>query len=146
MSTITNYAKLFLVYIFVFSTTIAQASSQENSPYTELESIGHQLFTRIAASQQELKKLPQYMRVIVEEELMPSIDDKYVAYKLLGKHLSKVSKEQRKEFSASIRHYLIKTYATALNQYKNQQVIFEPAKPTNGKRVIAVNTKVIEKD
>ena len=80
------------------------------------------------------------MRDIVEEELMPSIDYKYAAFKVLGKNLTKMTKEQREKFIVSMRSYLVRTYAIALKQYKNQRVTFEPIKPTNGARIIGVET------
>ena len=84
------------------------------------------------------------MNVIVQEELMPSIDYKYAAYRILGKHLKKTTKDQREKFAISMRSYLARTYATALKQYKNQQVIFEPAKSTKGKRIVAIKTQIVD--
>ena len=140
-----HYHYILLIIITLVINT-AQASSQEMSPYIVLENTGNQLFARISSSQSEINKFPEYMRVIIEEELMPSIDYKYAAYKILGKHLSKTTKDQRAAFVESVRSYLIRTYATALTQYKNQHVIFEPQKPTNGKRIVAINTKIIDND
>jgi phospholipid transport system substrate-binding protein len=113
------------------------------SPYSVLESIGNKLFSRIAANQQEIKKFPQLMQIIVDEELMPSIDYRYASYRILGKHLRKTTKEQRTKFVDSMRHNLARTYANALMQYHNQQVIFEPEKPVNGKKIVAVKTQII---
>lgn len=84
------------------------------------------------------------MNVIVQEELMPTIDYKYAAYKILGKHLKKTTKEQRAKFALSMRSYLARTYATALKQYKNQQVIFEQEKSTKGKRIVAIRAQIID--
>lgn len=114
------------------------------SPYTVLESVGNKLFSRIAANQQEIKKFPPIMEKIVEEELMPSIDYRYASYRILGKHLRKTNKEQRAKFVESMRRNLARTYANALMQYKNQQVIFEPEKATNGKKIVAVKTQIID--
>lgn len=114
------------------------------SPYSVLESIGNKLFNRIAANQQEIKKFPQLMQIIVDEELMPSIDYRYASYRILGKHLRKTTKEQRAKFVGSMRHNLARTYANALMQYHNQQVIFEPEKPVNGKKIVAVKTQIID--
>lgn len=115
-----------------------------SSPYLVLESTGNKLFNRIASNHQEIEKFPDVLRVIVEEELMPAIDYKYAAYRMLGKHLSKTTKEQRAQFVESIKHYLIRTYANALTQYKDQTVLFEKVKPTNGRSIIAIKTVIID--
>jgi len=109
-----------------------------------LEDIGTKLFSRIAANQQEIKKFPALMQVIVEEELMPSIDYRYASYRILGKNLRTTNKEQRLQFVDSMRNYLARTYATALMQYKNQQVIFEPEKSFEGKKIVAIKMQIVD--
>lgn len=141
--------KLSILLLLVTAISVPQVSAAENlaipaSPYNVLESIGNKLFGRIAANQQEIKKFPQLMQVIVEEELMPSIDYRYASYRILGKHLRKTSKDQRAKFVDSMRSNLARTYANALIQYNNQQVVFEPEKPINGKKIVAVKTQIID--
>jgi phospholipid transport system substrate-binding protein len=114
------------------------------SPYIVLENVGNKLFSRIAANQQEIKKFPSLMETIVEEELMPSIDYQYASYRILGKHLRKTNKEQRAKFVKSMRRNFARTYANALMQYHNQQVIFESEKPVVGKKIVAVKTQIID--
>ena len=140
-------------HLFVFITILLTSSltsfysnalSIENSPYTVIAETGQRLFSRIAKDQESLKKFPELMRDIVEEELMPSIDYKYAAFKVLGKNLSKMTKKQREKFTISMRSYLVRTYAIALKKYKSQHVEFEPNKPTKGARIIGVNTIISE--
>jgi len=137
-------ARTLLALLLLNSLSAQSAEISKPSPYAVLADVGNQLFTRIAANQQEIKKFPKLMNVIVEEELMPAIDYKYAAYRILGKHLKKTSKEQRAKFVNSMRSYLASTYANALKQYKNQQVIFESEKPIKGKRIVAVKTQIVD--
>ena len=132
--------------IFIFSLSVSTVAATEltsDSPYIVLKTTGNQLFSRISANQEAIKKFPSLMQDIVEEELMPSIDFRYTAYRILGKHLKKTSKEQRAGFVKAIRQYLVRTYATALTKYKKQKVIFESDKPTQGKKIVAVKTQII---
>lgn len=119
------------------------ASATEVSPYIVLENTGQKLFSRIAANQKELKAFPLTMRTIVEEELMPAIDYKYASYKILGKHLRKTTVEQRNKFVESMRYSLVRTYANALLQYNNQQVVFEKDKPVTGKKMVTIDTHIL---
>ncbi len=123
---------------------LSVAHAQQSSPYQVLETTGNGLFSRIASSQQELTKFPELMRTIVEEELMPHVDYKYAAYRILGKQLKKTTDSERKKFVQSMRHYLIRTYANALTKYKNQQVIYENEKPFDNKKMVAVTAKIID--
>ncbi|MFD2166215.1 phospholipid-binding protein MlaC [Thalassotalea euphylliae] len=138
------FRKILFMSAILFQLSSAQAETV--SPYKVLENTGKGLFTRIAANQQELAKFPELMRTIVEEELMPHVDYQYAAYKILGKHIKKTTAEERKNFVKSMRHYLIRTYANALTKYTDQKVIYEQEKPTNGKKVVAISTRIVDKN
>jgi phospholipid transport system substrate-binding protein len=135
---------LFVFIAILFTTSLMSFSSNaysiENSPYTVIAETGQRLFSRIEKDQESLKKFPDLMRNIVEEELMPSIDYKYAAFKVLGKNLRTMTSDQREKFVVSMRSYLVRTYAIALKQYKDQDVSFESHKPTNGARIVGVNS------
>jgi len=133
-----------VLIVFVISIVSINSLATEVSPYKVINTVGDNLFTRIAENQQEINKFPGLMRDIVDEELMPFIDFKYAAYRILGKHLRKTTKEQRAKFVTSMRSYLVRTYANALSQYKNQQVIFEQERGLKGKKIVSVNTKIID--
>jgi len=139
---------VFIAFLIITSLTSfsSNAYSLEKSPYIVIADTGQRLFSRIAKDQESLKKFPELMRDIVEEELMPSIDYKYAAFKVLGKNLKTMSKTQREKFVVSMRSYLVRTYAIALKQYKNQKVTFEPNKPTKGARIVGVNTIITNAD
>jgi len=140
-SSIMAFLLVFTVSAFSSASSLAKAPA---SPYAVLEELGTQLFNRIAANQQEIQKFPALMQVIVKEELMPSIDYRYASYRILGKHLRNTTKEQRAMFVSSMHDYLARTYATALMQYKNQQVIFEPEKSFEGKKIVAIKMQIVD--
>jgi phospholipid transport system substrate-binding protein len=137
-------ANTMMVFLIIFSIPALSSEMVAPSPYVVLESVGDKLFSRIAANQQEIKKFPALMEDIVEEELMPSIDYRYASYRILGKHLKNTTKEQRAQFVSSMRNYLSRTYATALMQYKNQEVIFEPEKSVEGKKIVSIKTQIVD--
>lgn len=134
----------FLVASFGLTVNAAPKTSEYQSPYKVLATTGQGLFARIANNQQELERFPDLMRTIVEEELMPHVDYKYAAFKILGKQLKRTTKEQRAKFADSMRQYLIRTYATALKQYNNQQVVYQKPQPYKGKKIVSVDTKIVE--
>lgn len=139
-----NKAKVMVVFLLVYTTSAFSAEIVPISPYVVLKSIGTKLFSRIAANQQEIKKFPALMQVIVEEELMPSIDYRYASYVILGKNLRNTTKKHRAKFVTSMRKYLARTYSVALMRYKNQQVIFEHEKSVKGKKIVAIKTQIVD--
>lgn len=135
-----------ILMIILLSVSMPSLASEIStpSPYVVLENIGNKLFSRIAASQQEINKFPSLMQNIVEEELMPSVDYKYASFRILGKHLKNTNEAQRDQFVDSMRNYLSRTYATALMQYKNQQIIFEPEKSVEDKKIVGIKMQIVE--
>jgi phospholipid transport system substrate-binding protein len=140
MKSLTSLSTILLMSILLSFNSYA--TNAEISPYKVIESTGKQLFTRISNDQESLKKFPELMRNIVEEELMPSIDYKYAAFKILGKNLKKLTKAQREKFVISMRSYLVRTYATALHQYNDQKVSFESERPTNKAKIVGVDAVI----
>ena len=136
--------KLTALLIIFLAFNLQAAEQTQLSPYQEIKMVGDKLFGRIASSQQELTKFPELMREIVEKELIPSVDYKYASYKILGKHLKSSTKEQRKKFTESMRHYLVRTYANALNQYNNQKVIYEKGTVESTAKMASVNATIID--
>ncbi|MFT5635299.1 MAG: phospholipid transport system substrate-binding protein [Cognaticolwellia sp.] len=140
--------KLLVLFVLLTSfvqNSIATEATPSVSPYQVIEITGNNLFTKIANNQDALKKFPDLMRDIVEEELMPSVDYQYAAFKILGKHLRNTTKEQRVKFITAMRSYLVRTYANALVQYTNQKVLFEPAAKLNkNAKSASVDVKIID--
>lgn len=136
---------LLIILTSVVQSSIVAATTLTNSPYEVIEVTGNSLFAKIADNQASLKKFPELMRDIVEEELMPSVDYQYAAFKILGKHLRKTTKEQRESFVIAMRSYLVRTYANALTQYTNQKVLYEPAaKLKDDAKAASVDVKIID--
>lgn len=132
------------IFFLVLLTTPFSSMAVEHSPYSVLENVTSKLFSRIADNQKQIEKFPEVMRIIVNEELMPFIDYRYSAFKVLGSHLKSTSKKQREFFLKAMSHNLERTYASALMNYKNQQVLFEPEKTVEGHRIIAIKAQIIE--
>ena len=56
------------------------------------------------------------MAKVVDKFLMPNIDVKFVSYKLLGKHIKGIEREQATAFVGAVEHYLTTTYAKCINE------------------------------
>lgn len=115
----------------------AQEVSTDN-PFELIEVVGMKTFDRIKAEEALIKSNPEALRTIVREELLPYVDYRFSAFKVLGKHFKKASKDELQEFVSVFREYLITTYAVALGYYDNQTVEFAPAVPLepNDKHVV----------
>lgn len=151
--------KKFLVIAALSTLTFAQvvkaADVKLTDPNKMVRQVADNTFERITKDQSLIIKNNEHLRVIVEEELMPYIDYKYAALRVLGSEVSKVraiTDEAEKSraikdiqrFIVVFRGYLVATYAGVFTQYTSQQVEFGAPQSFKGKDVVVVKTKIIE--
>ena len=87
-----------LALFFTMLTLSFGASSEEvdkANPYKMIKEVADITFTRFANERNEIRKNPNMLKDIVREELMPYVDYKYAAFKVLGTYLKKTTKEER---------------------------------------------------
>ncbi|MEI6895432.1 MAG: ABC transporter substrate-binding protein [Colwellia sp.] len=118
----------------------------QTNPYLMIKGSAENTFKRLASEHQAIRSNPNLLKEIVREELMPYINYKYAAFKVIGRYLKKTTDAERRAFVPVFREYLITAYAQIFTLYDNQEVQFEPEKPFEGKRIIAVNTRIIMQD
>jgi phospholipid transport system substrate-binding protein len=115
----------------------------QTNPYIMVKGAAEQTFKRFASEQQAIQQNPNLLKDIVREELMPYINYKYSAFKVIGKHLKKTTDVERRAFVPVFREYLVSSYAQVFTLYDNQAVNFSPERSFEGKRIVAVNTSII---
>lgn len=130
------------VWLFFFANIAVATVPTTISAHEVLTGIGNNLFKRIREQKYLILNDPQMMSTIVEQELMPYVDHRYVAYKILGKNLKKMSKGQRTKFVIVIKKHLTRTYANVLRQYNNQKVTFEPEKNIKGRKIVSIKANI----
>ncbi|EWH08273.1 ABC transporter ATP-binding protein [Catenovulum agarivorans DS-2] len=121
----------------------ANAKANPSDPNQFLNQVGQNLFSEIKQLKLDEKQKRIALQEIIDKQLMPHIDLTYVSYKLLGKHVRKVNKQQAQQFVKAVERYLTLTYANALMSYKGQQVIFEQ----NGQveeKYATVKTRIVD--
>lgn len=117
----------------------------KTDPYKMVNEVAAITFKRFAREQNDIKKNPNLLKNIVREELMPYVDYKYSAFKVIGhQNFKNTTKEDRKAFVRVFLDYLVTSYAQVFTLYDNQTVEFEPAKKIKSQKIVAVNTRIIE--
>ena len=115
----------------------------KKDPYLMIKEVASNTFKRFAAEEQAIKANPNLLKDIVREELIPYINYKYSAFKVIGKHYKKVSKQELKAFVPVFREYLVTSYAQVFTLYDKQKIEFAPSKKFSDKRIVAVGTIII---
>ena len=82
---------------------------------------------------------------LVEEKIVPNFNFDHVCKLVLGKNFSKATKDQQDAFEREFRTLLIRTYAGALSQVKDQTVQLRPFRMSPEDTEVVVRTQVIGK-
>lgn len=116
-------------------------------PYKMMEVLADNTFSRIAKDQSKIQADPEVLRVIVNDELVPYIDSRYAALRVIGNSadLRKTPREDILAFVDAFQNYMVATYAGVFTQYRDQKVIIEPAAGgLDDQKIITVKTRVID--
>ncbi|MHA2784782.1 phospholipid-binding protein MlaC [Vibrio harveyi] len=140
------FSRLLLSFLAAFTAFgVVAAEVDKTQPYQMMKQVAEVTFERLKAEQPQIKKDPNLLKTIVEEELMPYVNDRYAALKLLGPNLKGAKREDVGEFITAFRAYLVTSYAQVLTQYTDQQIEFGPEpKLDPSKRITSVKVEIID--
>ncbi|CCQ10377.1 Uncharacterized ABC transporter, auxiliary component YrbC [Pseudoalteromonas luteoviolacea B = ATCC 29581] len=135
--------------------SVAHAKIETKDPFTMVQQVADKTFKRVKAEQAIITQDREHLRVIVEEELLPYIDYKFAAYRVLGSYIQKVrtiedpkEKQQAIEniklFIDVFQRYLVATYAGVFTQYTDQKVEFSKDRDFAGDDIAIVRTRIVE--
>ncbi|MEH6530207.1 MAG: phospholipid-binding protein MlaC [Photobacterium frigidiphilum] len=140
--------KLIRYFLFCLASLPLFASAatvDATNPYTMMAIVSQTTFDRLKAEQGKIQANPDYLRTVVKEELLPYINTRYAAYKVLGPQLKKTTKEQRNDFVDAFTDYLVASYAQVLTQYTNQDIKIEPPKAIPADRtIVSVRIDIVD--
>ena len=122
----------------------ALAAVNATDPYALVDQAAQQTFARLKADQSQVKSNPDHLRVIIREELLPYVDNRFAAYKVLGNQIKETTRAQRDAFVQVFTEYMVSSYADALAHFDKQTVKVQPGKAPGDSNITAVNVSVKE--
>ena len=119
---------------------------QYTDPFKMMEVVADKTFQRIARDQELIAEDKEYLRLIVNEELVPYIDSRYAALTVIGRsvNLRELPREEFDNFVVAFQDYMVASYAGALTYYRDQKVIIQPARPPENQSIMTIKTRVID--
>lgn len=82
-----------------------------------------------------LKDDPKHLHAIIEQLVLPHFDFRQMSQWVLGPHWRNASAEQRDAFVAQFEDLLVRTYSSALVDYRNQTVNYLPMRERSADEV-----------
>ncbi|MCG6199733.1 MlaC/ttg2D family ABC transporter substrate-binding protein [Psychromonas antarctica] len=126
----------------LFVSFTLNATINMSDPNQVMHTVSINTFARIKADQTRLQSEPDYIKVVMEEELIPYLDYKYAAYMVMGRYLGETSAAQRNEFVEAFKAYLINAYGHILLEYKQQEIDILDNKDFQDKKIISISVNI----
>jgi len=117
------YISIFAVLLFLGLPLIATANID---PQALVEQVADKTIKRLKKDRALIDKEPKYINAVIDELLIPHFDFERMARWVLGKHWRKAKPDQRQAFVGEFKSLLIRTYASSLREYSDQNIKYLP--------------------
>jgi len=117
---------LFLLNIFCFITM--QANAQTMAPDALARSVTDDVLALIRADKEILAGNQKKVLELVEAKVLPHFSFASMTQLAMGRNWRQANAEQQQRLIGEFRTLLVRTYTTALTQYKNQAVEYKPVR------------------
>jgi len=132
-----------LVVALVLCGSVPAAIVNTASPLDLVKETTDHVLSRIAGQRGELRADPGKVYNLVNEIVLPRFDFEYMSQLVLGKYWSRASVEQKSEFVMEFRELLVRTYATTLLNYADQEIDYLPLRMASEATDATVSTRVV---
>ena len=113
-----------LTCLFFFYDSVAE--NQILEPETIIKSTTEQVLERVRKDKEALKDNPGEMFHLVSDLIFPHFDFGVMSHFVLGKNWKELTEEKRQEFMDQFRKLLVRTYASALLEFSDQEISYIP--------------------
>ncbi len=138
------FKRIILATLLVVMAPLAHAAVDKTNPYSMMNEAAKNTFTRLKTEQPKIKQDPNYLRVIVREELLPFVQIKYAGALVLGRYYKDATPAQREAYFQAFGEYLQQAYGQALALYNNQTYNVQPEQPYANQDIIAIRVTIID--
>lgn len=138
------FKRIILATMLLVMAPLANAAADQTNPYSMMNEAAKNTFTRLKTEQAKIKQDPNYLRVIVREELLPFVQIKYAGALVLGRYYKEATPAQREAYFTAFGEYLQQAYGQALALYNDQSYSVQPEQSYAGKDIIAIRVTIID--
>jgi len=129
----------------VLQPALAEASVESiESPVELLERTSTQVIKILRDDHELLKNEPDRIYKVIDDYILPHLDDVTMAKLALGKNWKKATREQKLQFVEEFKNLLVRTYSKSLIEFKDQEIKYFPVKLAADAQKVSVNAEVIQ--
>lgn len=127
--------KWMLGYLFGLLIITSPAHAAED-PLALLQKVTDQVMSSLKTNREAIKHNPQKINEVVQAYIIPHVDFTEMSRWVAGRTAwGKASPASQTEFVREFKKLVVRTYATALNNYTDETIEYLPRSPSTAKRI-----------
>lgn len=130
---------LFIVWLLLAA---GGAQAVQPQPVELIRSTADHVLEQVRERKAELEKNSGGIYALVKGEVLPHFDFRIMSRGALGKHWRKATDKQKAELAQEFQELLVRTYATMLLNYADQEIEYLPFRGKPGDKRVTVSTRV----
>ncbi len=130
---------ILLTFVLGFAVSAAHAAPAPNQLVRERTD---KIISLLKVNKNTYAKDRKKLYTMVQEQVLPYFDFRAMSRLVLGKHWREASEDQRNRFANEFRDLLVRTYATALLKYTNEEIAYFPFRMSAEEKTVVVKTEV----
>lgn len=138
------FKRLMMVALLVIAPLSAATAADQSNPYKLMNEAAQKTFDRLKNEQPKIRANPDYLRDVVDQELLPYVQVKYAGALVLGRYYKEATPAQREAYFAAFREYLKQAYGQALAMYHGQTYQIAPEQPLGDATIVPIRVTIID--
>jgi len=136
--------RLLMVAMLVIAPLSAAYAADQTNPYKQMDEAAQKTFDRLKNEQSKIRSNPDYLRDVVDQELLPYVQVKYAGALVLGRYYKDATPAQRDAYFAAFREYLKQAYGQALAMYHGQTYQIAPEQPLGDATIVPIRVTIVD--
>jgi len=132
-----------VVGLLLFSSSSMVSAKALPLPENTIQSVAESLKTLLHDNQERIKTDKAYVYQLANNVVAPRMDFNKLSGLALGKHWRRATAEQKKEFMHQFQRLLVRTYATAFNEFGDWSLRFIPRRDAADAKNVLVRSEVL---
>ena len=138
------FKRLLMIAMLVIAPLTAATAADQSNPYKLMNEAAQKTFDRLKNEQSKIQANPNYLRDIVDQELMPYVQVKYAGALVLGRYYKDATPAQREAYFVAFREYLKQAYGQALAMYHGQTYQIAPEQPLGDATIVPIRVTIVD--
>jgi phospholipid transport system substrate-binding protein len=136
--------KSLLSLVFALFVAASPVSAQEMGPDALVKKVTDDVLTVVRQDKDIQNGNTRKAVALVETKVLPHFNFQHMTALAMGRDWNKATPEQKKRLVAEFETLLVRTYSNSLTAYKNQTVLYKPAKLAEGETDVVIKTEIVQ--